>query len=79
MEKHACILEKKTDSKMYDYLSWFYYFVTVIINIIINLNMLDIDVFSPAGNEHQVNIFIIIITLKTKEKVNLYYAGSLYQ
>ena len=31
--------------------------VTIIIFIITNLNILDIDVFSPAGNQHQVNIF----------------------
>ena len=37
-----------------------YYFVTtciIINNIFINLNMLEIDVFSPAGNQHQVNIY----------------------
>ena len=34
---------------MYGYLPWYDYFITVIINIIINLNILDIDVFSPTG------------------------------
>ena len=54
---------------MYGYLPWYYYFVTIIINIIKNLNILDIDVYSPAGNQHQVNIyFFLIITLKNKQK-----------
>ena len=48
-------------------------FITSIFNLFyINLNMLDINVFSPAGNNHQVNIYlsiiIIIIDLKTKNK-----------
>ena len=48
MEKQAYILErKKTNCKVYGYLPWYYYFVTIIINItFINLNILDIDVFS---------------------------------
>ena len=47
--------------------------------LFINLNILDIDVFSPAGNQHRVNIYsIIIITLRNKKKVILYYAYSLY-
>ena len=35
--------EKKIDCKMYGYLSWYYYFVTIFISIIIiiNLNILD--------------------------------------
>ena len=49
--------EKKTDCKSYVYLPWYYYFVSIIINIIINLNILDIGVFSPAGNQHQINIY----------------------
>ena len=70
---HTFGKEKTTDCKMYGYLPWYYYFVTIIINIIIDLNILDIDVFSPAGNQHQVNIYfiiiiiIIIITLKYKK------------
>ena len=68
---HTFWEEKKTDCKMNGYLPWYYYFVTIIINIIIDLNILDIDVFSPAGNQHQVNIYfiimIIIITLKNKK------------
>ena len=55
--KHAYILERKK-CKMYGYWSLYYHFVTIIINIIIlNLNILDIDVFSPTGNQHQVNIY----------------------
>ena len=42
---------------MYFYLPWYYYFVTIIINIIKNLNILDVDVFSPAENQHQVSIY----------------------
>ena len=49
--------KQKTDGKMYVYLPWYYCFVSIIINIIINLNILDIGVFSPAGNQHQVTIF----------------------
>ena len=45
----------------------FCYYYHYIIIIIINPTILDIDVFSPAGNQHQVNvcffIIIIIITL----------------
>ena len=47
--------------------------VTIIINIIIvkNLIILNIDVFSPAGNQHQVIIcFIIIIIITLKNKNN---------
>ena len=53
---------------MYGYLPWYYYFVTIIINIIIiiiNPTILDIDVFSPAGNQHQVNVCFIIIIIIT--------------
>ena len=58
MEKHADILERKK-GKMFGYLPWYYYFVTIIINIIIiYLNILDIDVFSPAGNQPQVKIYL---------------------
>ena len=86
MEQHVYILARKkakTDRKMYFYLPCYYYFVSVIINIIINLNILDKGIFSPLGNQHQVNInfcsnIIGIITLKN-EKVILYYADSLYQ
>ena len=53
MEKHAYILERKKKYKLYGYLSCYYHFIT----IIINLNILDIDVFSRAGNQHQVNIY----------------------
>ena len=76
---------KKRKCKMYGYLSWYYYFVTIIINIIIiYLNILDIDVFSPAGNQHQVNIYyyyyLYYYTKKNKKKkVILYHADSLYQ
>ena len=56
---------------MYGYLPWYDYFITVIINIIINLNILDIDVFSPTGNQHQVNIYLLLLLhSKTKEKGN---------
>ena len=72
--------KKTTDCNMYGYLPWYDYFITVIINIIINLNILDIDVFSPTGNQHQVNIYLLLLFLsKTKEKVILCYAGGLYQ
>ena len=48
----------KKNGKMYGHLPWYYYFVTTIIKIIIiNLNILGIDVFSPAGNQHQVYPF----------------------
>ena len=55
---HTFWKEKRTDCKMHGYLPWYYNLVTglVIIIIIINLNLLDKDVFSPAGNQHQVNI-----------------------
>ena len=39
MEKHAYILERKrTDCKMYGYFLRYYYFVTIIINIINIIN-----------------------------------------
>ena len=67
---------KKKDSNMYGHLPWYDYFITVIIIIIIKLNILDIDVFSPTGNQHQVNIFYYYYyTQKQKKKVILYYAG----
>ena len=44
-----------------------YCFVTIIINIIINLDILDLDVFPPAGNQHQVNIYFFL-DRKTKKK-----------
>ena len=49
----------KTNCKMYGYLPcYYYYFVTIIINIFfINLNILNIDVFSPAGNQHHETIY----------------------
>ena len=44
---------------MYGYLPRHYYFVTIIINIIIiDLNILDIDVFSPVENLSQVKIYL---------------------
>ena len=51
--------KKKTNCKMYGYLPCYYYFVTIIINIFffINLNILNIDVFSPAGNQHHETIY----------------------
>ena len=51
--------------KIYYYLPWYYYFVTSIIYIIffINLNIFDIDVFSPAGKQHQVNIYLLSLLL----------------
>ena len=58
-EKHACILEKKRkkkDYKMYGYSLWCYGFVTININFIIKLNILDKCVCSSEGNQHQVNI-----------------------
>ena len=43
---------------MYDYLPWYYYFVTIIINIIFYKSyILDIDFFSQAGNQHQENFY----------------------
>ena len=80
-KKHAYILErKKTDCKMYGYLPWYYYFVTIIINIIINLNILDIDVFSPTVNIYCIIINVIITQKKQQQKtVILYYADSLHQ
>ena len=59
--------------KIYGYLPcYYYYFVTSIINnFFIDLNILNIDVFSPAGNQHHETIyyyFIIIIDLKTQNK-----------
>ena len=73
---HTFWKEKKC--KTFGYLPW-YYFVTIIINviIIINLNILDIDIFSPVGNQHQVNncfinFIIIIVTLKNKNKKSIY-------
>ena len=67
-----------------------YYFVTtciIINNIFINLNMLEIDVFSPAGNQHQVNIYYYYHyhyyyywpQNQKQKKVFLCYADSLYQ
>ena len=56
---------------MYGYLPCYYYFVTFIIYIFfINLNILNVDVFSPAGNQHHetIIIFFIIIDLKTQNK-----------
>ena len=78
MEKHADILEREK-SKMYGYLPWYYYFVTIIINIIIiYLNILDIDVFSPVENVFSSKILFIIIIIyiitpknKNKRKVIL--------
>ena len=63
---HTFWKEKKTDCKMYGYLPWYYYFVTIIINIIINhntLDIVDIDVFSPT-----VNIYCIIINIIITQK-----------
>ena len=69
---HIFWKEKNQHCKMYGYLPWYYYFVTIIINIIINLNILDIDVFSPAGNHHEVNIYLLssllLLHSKTKTK-----------
>ena len=83
MEKQADVLERnnnnndnKTNCKTYVYLPCYYYFVTFIINIFfINLNTLNIDVFSPAGNQHHEAIYfiIIIIDLKTQNKKKLFY------
>ena len=43
----------------------------IIILFLLSLILLDIDVFSPAGNQHQVNIyFIIIIIIITLENKN---------
>ena len=61
---------------MYGYLPWYDYFITVIINVIINLNILDIDVFSPTGNQHQVNIYLF--TLKNKRKREFYVMQVVY-
>ena len=70
MEKHAYILErKKTNCKMYDYLPWYYYFVTLIINIIfINLNILDIDVVSFSGRKSTSSKYLLLISLTSKQK-----------
>ena len=62
---------------------WYYYFVSIIINNIINLNILDIGVFSPAGNQHQVNICLFlniigIITLHSKAKKQFYIMQIAY-
>ena len=69
--------------KMYGYLPCYYYFVTFIINIFfINLNILNVDVFSPAGNQHHETIIIFLLSLTSKpktKKVILYHADSLYQ
>ena len=56
---HAYWKEKKNknDCKMYVYLPWYYYFVTIVINIIKNLNILYVDGFFPAENQHQVSIY----------------------
>ena len=44
--------------KMFGYLPCYYYFVTFIRNIFfINLNILNVDVFSPAGNQHHETIY----------------------
>ena len=52
---------KEKKCKNYGYFPWYYYFVTIIINIIIiNLNILDIDVFSPAGNQSQAIIYLLL-------------------
>ena len=73
---HTFLKEK---CKMYGYLQWYYYVVAIIINIYINLDRLDIDVFSPAGNQHQVNIYLLLLLPSKTKKNILYYAGSLYQ
>ena len=65
---HTIWKEKKTDYKMYGYLPWYYYFVSVIINIIKNLNILDIDVFSPAGNQYQVSIYFFSYNTQEQTK-----------
>ena len=63
---------KNTGCKMYGDLPWYYYFVTtlvtIIIIIIINLNILDINVFSPVGNQHLVNIYFFSYSHTSKQK-----------
>ena len=63
---------KKSDCKMNGFLPWYYYFVTIVINMIIKFNILDIDFFSPAGNQHLVNIYLQLLSSllhsKTKQK-----------
>ena len=55
---------KGKKSKMYGYLPRYYYFVTIIINfIVINLNILDTYVFSSTGNQHQVNVYLLLLLL----------------
>ena len=57
-EKKIIIKRKKTNCKTYGYLPCYYYFVTFIINIFfINLNILNVDVFSPAGNQDHKTIY----------------------
>ena len=54
-EKKIIIIK---NCKMYGYLPCYYYFVTFIINIFfLNLNILNVDVFSPAGNQHHETIY----------------------
>ena len=79
---HAFCKEKeKNHCKMYGYLPWYYYFVTIIINIK-NLNILDIDVFF-SGRKSASSKYLFFSyyyhTQKQPKKVIYYYAGSLYQ
>ena len=65
-EKNTKKERKNTGCEMYGYLPWYYYFVTtlvtIIIIIIINLNILDINVFSPVGNQHLGNIYFFLFS-----------------
>ena len=38
-----------------------------------------LDVFSPAGNQHQVNVYLLLLLPSKTKKNVLYYKGSLYQ
>ena len=48
--------------------------ILLLVSLIFLLYILDIDVFSPAGNNHQVNIYLLSLLLiskpKTKKKSN---------
>ena len=78
MENHAYILEKKIVKCMV-ICQGFIILLLLSLLFFINLNIL--DVFSPAGNQHQVNIYLLLLLLllhSKNKKVILYYAGSLY-